>query len=586
MQVGRRVVGVTNDAIAGGPLRGSGPFGGDSIAFDSAGAAGPVEVAPRIWWVGPVLADDLFQNHAYLVEAGEHSVLVDPGSTLTIDATLDKVRQVVPLDHVSHLLIHHSDPDVADALHRLDEVLDTDRVRMVTEWRSELLMRHFGARFRVDTIEDLGWRLVLDGDRVLEFVLTPYLHFPGAFVTYETSTATLLSADLFGGFNRGRRLWATSTSDFEDLRQFHEHYMPSREILMTGLASIRAAAPRIRTLCPQHGYVISADLIDPLFDELNGLDCGVFSQSKRDAHLRRLLEAATAVRHVEEALQESTDPTRMSEVAEAALRSMLPVAHVWIEVATSPGPTPTGADSIRFRVGDPALGEHHGPFTVSDDRHVVVPVVLDDGRSGAAVVELTEETSIPAELASMLSALAPAVRVTAAHLLAELEVASHHRRLSDQAYRDPLTGVQNRRAFDEWSTQAPPSGVLMLDIDHFKQVNDTFGHPVGDEVLRQVARAIATNLRADERVYRYGGEEFVVVVTTVHDDELAAVAERLRSVVADLVFADDLLGGRGVTVSVGAHQLGPDETPADGVRQADLGLYEAKRAGRDRVIVI
>lgn len=104
----------------------------DPISFDGPFADHAVEVAPRIWWVGTVVPDDPFQTHAYLIEAGRRSVLVDPGSELTIDGTLIKIREVVDLEDISTIILHHSDPDCADAIHRLGDVLG-HAVRIVTE---------------------------------------------------------------------------------------------------------------------------------------------------------------------------------------------------------------------------------------------------------------------------------------------------------------------------------------------------------------------------------------------------------------------------------------------------------------------
>lgn len=204
---------------------------------------------------------------------------LDPGSELTIDATLGKIGEVVDLADIATILLHHSDADCADAVHRLGDVLGHD-VQLVTEWRSELLLRHLKPHFPIVTIEDLDWRLELEPGRELQFLLTPYLHFPGAFVTFDPSTGALLTADLFGGFNHARRLWATSVDDFEDLCAFHEHYMPSREILMSGLATIRSRFPNPEVILPQHGYVIPSQLVDGMFEALSQLECGVMLMSR------------------------------------------------------------------------------------------------------------------------------------------------------------------------------------------------------------------------------------------------------------------------------------------------------------------
>ncbi len=170
-------------------------------SLDDPTAAHAVEVAPRVWWVGDVV-DDPFQSHAYLIEAGRNSVLIDPGSSLTIAATLDKVREVVDIDDLRWFVVHHADPDVADGLHQIDALVTRDDASIVSEWRSAVLLKHLALRLPLATVEELGWSLAIDAERELRFLLTPYLHFPGAFVSFETSTASLFSADLFGGFNR------------------------------------------------------------------------------------------------------------------------------------------------------------------------------------------------------------------------------------------------------------------------------------------------------------------------------------------------------------------------------------------------
>ena len=107
-------------------------------------------------------------------------MLIDPGSALSIETTLERVARFVPLDHIRWIVCHHNDPDIAGGLVRLGEVIDRPDARLVTEWRAETLIRHYGHRFPVHLIEDHDWTLTLADGCTLQFVLTPYLHFPGA----------------------------------------------------------------------------------------------------------------------------------------------------------------------------------------------------------------------------------------------------------------------------------------------------------------------------------------------------------------------------------------------------------------------
>ncbi|MXV19091.1 sensor domain-containing diguanylate cyclase [Deinococcus xianganensis] len=162
------------------------------------------------------------------------------------------------------------------------------------------------------------------------------------------------------------------------------------------------------------------------------------------------------------------------------------------------------------------------------------------------------------------------------------------RREATLAQLDDLTGLPNRRQLDRWLTGAlearEPLSVILLDLDHFKRVNDTFGHEVGDEVLRHVSGVLRGSVRGGERggdrVGRWGGEEFLILV---RGDQRAAqsITGRVRAQLADT--RHPLVGA--VTVSCGVAQALPGEAAHDLLRRADEALYAAKRAGRDTVEV-
>jgi two-component system, cell cycle response regulator len=159
------------------------------------------------------------------------------------------------------------------------------------------------------------------------------------------------------------------------------------------------------------------------------------------------------------------------------------------------------------------------------------------------------------------------------------------------ASRDSLTGALGRRALEQAvQTEFDAENqfaVLFADIDHFKSVNDTYGHQVGDEVLKRVAHALQLGRRANDVCGRYGGEEFVLVLRRVIAMQALTVAERLRQNVQGLSFAE-CDGPSGVTVSIGVAGFEPeqpDETPYSLLRRADAALYQAKREGRNRVVL-
>ncbi|EJL88679.1 diguanylate cyclase (GGDEF) domain-containing protein [Herbaspirillum sp. CF444] len=182
-----------------------------------------------------------------------------------------------------------------------------------------------------------------------------------------------------------------------------------------------------------------------------------------------------------------------------------------------------------------------------------------------------------------------------------LENVINNERLKHIGLTDPLTGVNNRRYIEQrmqeeiGRAQRERSALscLFIDIDHFKRVNDKFGHQSGDDVLREVATRIKKELRLSDSLGRYGGEEFIVLLTQATVQDAARIAERIRASVAQqailIAGADEALK---VTVSIGAAaQTPPDRSiPADMARQklvarADEALYRAKESGRNRVVL-
>jgi diguanylate cyclase (GGDEF)-like protein/PAS domain S-box-containing protein len=165
--------------------------------------------------------------------------------------------------------------------------------------------------------------------------------------------------------------------------------------------------------------------------------------------------------------------------------------------------------------------------------------------------------------------------------------------LQQLASCDGLTAIANRRCFNdtlqnEWRhamRELRPLSLLLVDVDNFKRYNDTYGHLAGDECLKCIAGAMASNMRANDLVARYGGEEFAIILPNQSDEGAAAVAERIRSTVAQLGLPDSRSDVGYVTVSIGVATVIPSlvSDPHQLVAAADAALYCAKYAGRNRV---
>lgn len=161
----------------------------------------------------------------------------------------------------------------------------------------------------------------------------------------------------------------------------------------------------------------------------------------------------------------------------------------------------------------------------------------------------------------------------------------------DQAYRDPLTNLHNRRYFDEiagvyfneFRKMRQSFGLLVIDVDHFKQINDNHGHAAGDEVLKDLAHCLGNMVRDHDIVSRIGGEEFAVVITRVNAQILEDFSDRMRRAVANLSIAYE---GKYIqpTISIGAVLSSDFNTVDEMIQKADNLLYRAKENGRNRVV--
>jgi diguanylate cyclase (GGDEF)-like protein len=164
--------------------------------------------------------------------------------------------------------------------------------------------------------------------------------------------------------------------------------------------------------------------------------------------------------------------------------------------------------------------------------------------------------------------------------------------LMGQASTDPLTALPNRRRLEEHLDQelarsaryASPFAVLLLDVDHFKRFNDTYGHQAGDQALREVSRAIERAIRDFDMAGRYGGEEFAVVLAQTDPEEALVVAERIRARVAQRRISMNKWDSARVSVSIGVACFPEDSEDGDTlIANADRALYDAKRSGRNLV---
>lgn len=169
--------------------------------------------------------------------------------------------------------------------------------------------------------------------------------------------------------------------------------------------------------------------------------------------------------------------------------------------------------------------------------------------------------------------------------------AAHDKIVASINATDPLTGAENRSLMDKRLQEKIASSrltgarnwILMVDLDHFKSINDRYGHKLGDTVLKGFAAVVREHIRSNDLFFRYGGEEFLLCIEHASEETVARVAERLRTAIAQKIFHTSAGEHISVTASFGVTALTPNQTVTEAINAADKAMYSAKHAGRNKV---
>lgn len=572
-----------------------------------------VKVAENIYWVGNEIPDDQFQCHVYLIVNGEDSVLIDPGSRITWPEIRRKIQEHIPLESIKYLICHHQDPDITGAVDLLNREAPRPDRTIICHWRAEALLVHYDWGLPFYRPEDHDWQLELRGGRHLQFLFTPYLHFPGAICTFDKSSRILFSSDLFGAFTEEFRLFAKDESYFEEMRPFHEHYMPSREILNHGLREIEKYPVRI--IAPQHGSIIRQPLVNPLVEKLKSLDCGLFLMPVYQNSIHKLSRLNSLYHNLTDALLSGVRLLDTVSKTREFLTAIAPVESIFFYVWDESG--------MVFRIGgagkdiEKSLGIGVDALRKTDlftplfrDREVMsvvtkelpglalpelrnvclAPLAAHGSPPNGIAAVIMESGTDTAAVSPYMDELRPMLGVISRREEAFLTVEHEREQFYRRAVLDMLTGLHNRYYMSAEGVKEVQKAVrygyslacIMMDIDHFKAINDNHGHPVGDSILEEIGHMIRQIARDVDIPIRYGGEEFLLILPHTNLEGAAKLAERLRNQVSFHTFRPSGVPIP-VTVSCGVAEMGKGDTLSDLVKRADVQLYRAKEDGRNRV---
>ncbi|WP_069998028.1 diguanylate cyclase domain-containing protein [Cellulosilyticum sp. I15G10I2] len=229
-----------------------------------------IEIETGIYWVGNYDQNGGLHGNPYLIVDGEEGVLIDPGSVLNFEAIYTNILSIIPLEKIKYLILHHQDPDFCSSVPLFEQ--KGAHFTLVTHWKTQALVKYYGIKSDYYIVNENDFKLTLKSGRELKFIQTPYLHFSGAITTYDTSSKILFSSDLFGCLAYRWDLFAKADY-IEKMKTFHEHFMPSHDILGPVMESFLRMD--ISIIAPQHGSIITSD-IKKHIRALRDLECGLF----------------------------------------------------------------------------------------------------------------------------------------------------------------------------------------------------------------------------------------------------------------------------------------------------------------------
>ncbi len=535
-----------------------------------------IEIAKDIFWVGHVIPNDPFQCHVYLIKNGNESVLIDPGSMITFPVTLNKITSVVPINDIKYIILHHQDPDIVGCVSTLEKIIPRDDKVFVTHWRSETLLKHYQWETPFWLVDQHNWKLTLKGGRELEFIFTPYAHFAGAFCTFDKQTKTLFSSDIFGGLTEEFSLFAKDMDYFDSLKLFHIHYMPSKAILNHTLNKLIKTEPDM--IAPQHGSIIKKDLIKPMVEKMRDLNCGLYMLDERESDIYLLNKTDDLLKNFFE------DIVTLSSF-ESLLKNLFFNISKYIHKLKKMCiyRVQNGIEELYYEVD--IKGARHQKDMIDeniDDVSLVRSLTKDDKEIGRIKFYFYDIDDEDVRLANIFlnKILIPFA------IGFERDLIFHD--LKTKVIKDSLTGLYNREYMDDvikekiqYSKQnSQPLSLAMIDIDFFKNVNDTYGHLCGDTVLKEFSSFLTKTLRNSDIVVRYGGEEFLVIMPLTDEKSAKEKMDKIRKTVEDMHLCN---GEVKITISVGVYQY-RGEDQCDFIQKADNNLYKAKKMGRNRVV--
>lgn len=531
-----------------------------------------VEIAKNIYWVGKSEHEGMLHCNPYLIVDGDEAVLMDPGSPLDFEEVYRKVTEVVSLDQIKYVVLHHQDPDLCASV-PLFEAAGAN-FKIVTHRWTQTLVKYYGIKSEYYILNDYSNKLTLKSGRELFFIETPYLHFSGSVVTYDVTSKILFSSDLFGAYSRKWQLYADSNY-LGKMKEFNEQYMPSQETLKPVMDVFDLMD--ISMIAPQHGSIILDD-VKKYIKVLKDLECGL--------HL--------------------TDYTRSQAKEAGYIQIINEIIHRYIALF--------GADEVYeiledldIKIALDAMEIISHSYKDNELWHEFFDVVYSKkGIEWIAVLEtmvrkFSLDYGLP--LPNVYQQIIQKIEIQAAgfvNQISKLQVENNHlnsaiRETEEKLLRCPITGLYNDNYFIEYmrvqiqhaiiENQENHYAVIMISLDNLAKIKYLYGDKEVDEVLRNTAYLLQELQMEHSMLFRLQGAMFAINLTGRNKAEAVIIAETLRNNFSEFEgFIEKLTVSIGVVSMDEIHGKNRTESPEKKIYEiAQIRVGLAKRTGMNNV---
>ena len=503
--------------------------------MDKQEPSGAVGLGRGIFWVGTLEERRGLDCNPYLIIDGDKTVLIDPGSVIDFDVVLANVTAMVPVEKIDYIILHHQDPDLCSSMPLFEKA--GFRGKVVTHWRTSLLVQYYGIQSSYILVNQESFKLELTPSKTLIFIPAPYMHFPGAVMTYDPVEQILFSGDVFGAYTYKRKLWADE-SYLDVMKLFHENYMPSNDVIRPVMEKLLTLP--IRMIAPQHGSIISGEKeVTAHIKTLRDLECGAFLTPTR----KELVQAGNYTGLCNQVLKRllaifpGEEVSRVFEgtgiILDPATRLIqdyqIPGKQLWNDLFR----LIYARQGIKWLAVVESLVEK-----LTSQYDVEVPETLESVLfSSEKQLQQLDETNrkLQQEAADMKTRMG---------------------QVQDQLMRCPVTNLYNERFFFQFLQARidggdKPFGLIFIALDNIASINSQYGKQAGDEVMRGVSYIIRNyinedRLRSSYLAVKLNAPLFALFLPTDDGGRVREAAEKLRQDVEEAeIFIEP------VTISLG-----------------------------------